>query len=285
MKWKQYASLAIGRLCGVGPFAIALVICTQMCSAQQLSIVAVRAELEKKMVTIRGTKLSFADALAQVGKQTGHSVIADDQPHLQSAELDLHGTAVQALDRIADIFDYTWMVSKKGVILLTKRFKTKLEYPQVDPPELYAAIKDGLTAIKTISDLDEVISSDEWMDRIYQEFTPEQKVLLKTGAVQPASMLSTHQAQLIDQAALHIYFAGVIGTWKFLALQFEKMPRAFFQLRDLPGFYVRRGDIQMQPGLPTGRQVDYVLVLDGKEDLLGFDWLPAKKEEKKSDGK
>jgi len=284
MEWKPCFSLISRRLCAAA-LTIALALCTQPGRAQQASAETGRAELEKKSVSVRGAKVSFADALAQVSKQTGRSVIADDQPHLQSAELDLHGTAVQALNRIADVFDYTWMVSKKGVILLTKRFKTKLEYPQVDPAELDAAMKDGLTAIKTISDLDEVISSDAWMDRIYQEFTPEQKALLKTGAVQPASILSPDQAHLIDQATLHIYFAGVIGTWKFLALQLEKMPRAFFQLRDLPGFYVRRGDIQMQPGLPTGRQVDYLLVLDGKEELLGFDWLPAKKEEKKSDGK
>lgn len=287
MKWKQYASLAIGRLCGVGAFAIALVICTQMCSAQQLSIVAVRAELENKMVTIRGTKLSFADALAQVGKQTGRSGIADDQPHLQSAELDLHGTAVQALDRIADIFDYTWTVSKQGAILLTKRFRNQLEYPQVNLLEIRVIVQDALTAIKAIPSDSEIRNIGDWSNQIYQEFTPEQKALLKTGIPQSADILSSHQAQLVNEATLNTYFAGTIALWQALATQLAWIPRSFFQLRDFPDFYIRRGDLHapLENNVPVGREVGYITVIDGQENVMRLNWMPSKKDKKKSDEK
>lgn len=277
MRWKQYSHNA-NRWLSVTGLAFVMAACTQMCSAQQLSIVTVRAELEKKMVTIRGTKLSFADALAQVSKQTGRSVIADDEPHLQSADLDVHGSAKQAIDRIADVFDYTWTVSKHGVILLTKRFKTPLEYPQVNLPELKSATQDAFIAIKAIPYNTEITNTGNWFDRVYQEFTPEQKVLLKTGVAQAASILSQHQVQLVNEATLNIYFASTIGLWRTLSTQIERMPHSFFQMRDYPEFYVRRGDYPYPPqeGLTLGRELDYIAIIDGKENVLGLNWLPRK---------
>ncbi len=66
-----------------------------------------KVDLAARNIVVESRKLTLAEALGAVSIQTGLNIVADDVPQLAFAEMELRGTAKQALDIIAARFDYT----------------------------------------------------------------------------------------------------------------------------------------------------------------------------------
>src|SRR5579884_313347 len=213
-----------------------------------------------KPIALTVQRQSLSDITAILSAQLGLSIVADGEPLTRQADVELNGTAKEALDRVADIFDYTWMPLKSGVILMRKRFKNPDDYPQMNLEEMRQMAREIVAVLQALPFDPNPAHENAIITELFRSFTPAQVLLLRSGRVLRGSELSVQQLNLLQQAVLSSYFSEPCSAWTLLLAQLDSMPQSFLQMREWPTFYQKRMGLPVEPvkGIPNHWQFTFV---------------------------
>ncbi len=192
-----------------------------------------RSALGKLPVKLDLKQQSLPDMIDALCQQAHCNVLIDDEPLLAKADLKFDGTASAALDQIADTFDYTWVASRHGGILMQKAFRNPLEHPQINLPELRRAAHDALTTMSAVA-YDTFDHKQDWPLIIHDmaaSFTPEQWHILNDDTVPEEKRRMTMQQMtptqrgLLAQALYRSSFHNLLQGWQEMAAGLDNLPR------------------------------------------------------------
>jgi len=173
---------------------------------------------------------SVFEALA---KDTHVNIVADGEPLRRKADFKFDGSLRDALDKVGNTFDYTWTVSKGGVVLMTKQFTDPKERPQVNLPEMLEMTRNIIHALCSV-DYDK--DPANWMALVRemaQSFTPQQLGALELGKKLRGSDLLPQQQAEVQQASVANTFVSAFHLWDDLLPNLEGMPTSRLQARKL----------------------------------------------------
>ncbi len=227
------------------------------------------AEFEARQISLSYRKQSLSAVVADLSQRIGKSILVDDEPLNSGADIEFKGSLKMALDRIGDAFDYSWRLSKRGSILMNKRFRTNPdELPQMNLPELRQMAADMLLVLGALPyDLSPVPVEDH-IARILNSLTPEQGAAIRGGAVFYGKDLSVEQRQVLAQYRCNGTFEPVYSIWSALSNALNDLPHAYLQLREYPTFYRKRDGLPpARAGTPTQLGFFYVYHVRGIEKV------------------
>ncbi len=229
---------------------------------QPLPIPPLPKDLETKSLEFAAQKQSLADMVASLSRQIGRSIVVDDEPLLKQAEIEVKGTAKEILDKVADLFDYSWSVNKRGAVIMVKRYKDPLEYPQMNLPDLKRMAKDALTVLKFRNFGVAAERDPSLLNSLYTSFTPEQKQRLISGQTLYGKELTREQRDLIEAASINVSFGELPILWGLLENELNALHSSMLQLGD-------DGEVAAQiakmKNVPTDKQFTFKLA-NGKSN-------------------
>ena len=226
-------------------------------------------DFQTRQIMLSCKKQSFVTIIADLSNQIGKNIMVDDEPQKTAGDIEFKGSVKDGLDRISETFDYNWSLSKRGVILMNKRFKTNpAEYPQMNVPELRQMAKDILAAFSTLPYDMTPVDVQEHVARILKSMTPEQADALRAGKVFHGRDLAPEQRRLLAEYRSNRTFAPVVSVWSRLAGELDELPRSYLQFREYPTFDLKRAGLQpAPPDTPKQLSFSYVYHVHGKEQL------------------
>ena len=170
-------------------------------------------------------------------EQTGRSYFIDGEPLQKEADFDFDLKASDALDKIADAFDYLWAASKHGAILLNKRFKNPDELPQMQYREMRRMASDlfSLWPAPASPVHSQMYPFDHRLisagNGLYQALTADQIAYLQTGQMLTYDQLTPDQQHIIE-LSLRQQFTDTSGdAWEILKTCLDNLPRSTLQFR------------------------------------------------------
>lgn len=212
--------------------------------------------LQNRQVKLHATKQSLAEIVKSLYPQIGRGILVDGIPVVQQADFDFEGSAKEALDKVAETYDFAWSLSKRGVILMRKQYHRPDEYPQMNLPELREAANDVVTILHSFPyDTDK----SHWPDvltKLYSSLTPEQAQRLRTKNLSTAD-LSPPQLSLLHDAIFGNAFAGAFTAWERLVQRLDLLPKGYLQTQISP-FYGQQKEgkpVLELPNEPTRLQL------------------------------
>jgi hypothetical protein len=159
-------------------------------------------------------KMSMDDILEAITKQAHISILVDDEPMLKQADIAVDASLNDTLDKVADTFDYSWHVSKAGVVLMSKRFKNPNERPQMNMPEMLEMTRNIVRALTLVDYNRDEAQANEAVKRLFQTLTPVQMNALGAGTKLHGTDLAPDQRAAIEQAILTRTFAPPLKLWE-----------------------------------------------------------------------
>jgi hypothetical protein len=188
----------------------------------------------KQPFQARLQNMPLEQILEMIRKTGGINIVVDGEPVRTKADFDLSGTLQDALDRVADTFDYNWTVTKSGVVLMTKRFKDPEEHPQANLPEMRQMAKDILDALSLAThDTDDQAWSKQ-LETLAHSFTPAQFQALHAGQRLHGSDLAPDQLSLLRQATWST-FTYPRQVWEELSAKLDAMPDSYIEAKKRSG--------------------------------------------------
>lgn len=170
---------------------------------------------------------SFSDVLRTL-QSLGHvNVMVDGEPVLQKADLDSEGSLRDALNSIAEKFDYNWRVSRSGVILMTKRFKNLQEQPQMHPEEMRQMVKDVRKALHLAPVNDENGRPHPYLRQLLLSLSKEQYKAITGNQPFYARDLHQDQFQLLMTSVWQFQIPHAFQKWDTLARILEGLPASY----------------------------------------------------------
>lgn len=103
------------------------------------------SDLEGRQVELALEDQPLAAIIAALAAQIGHGIVLDGKPVKAKASVHLHTSAKAALDQVAESFDCSWKLGKSGAVLMSKRFHTPGDLPQIHLKEMQQMAADLLT--------------------------------------------------------------------------------------------------------------------------------------------
>jgi hypothetical protein len=210
-----------------------------------------------RILTDTKTNLQLTDAsLSQmldkvIPASSPLSYVVEDLPIKATADLAYHGPLIDALDRIADLFDYTWRVRKGACIVFEKRFANLDEHPQLILPELLRIARDMNTTLKGIPYQSGVANDGFNIRAFYLLLTPQQVSRLERKESLGAKDLSVTQRNLMVTALYSSQYQSTVTGWQDLEAQLAAMPKSALTLTQSG----RYGDLTLQYPSKDGRPV------------------------------
>lgn len=188
-----------------------------LAQAQQPSVVDA---WKQRKITLSFQSQSLAVVAGELADKTGRSILIEGEPERSTLDLSKTDTVEVLLNEVADAFDYTWRVSKNGVLLFNKRFRSRTETPQIIVPELNESIADMLAAIRSLpfSNFEARNVQDE-MIALLHSLSPTQIQALKQGSKLRVGSLSEGQRTLAEQATCVRMFRVIPEAWESLKEQ------------------------------------------------------------------
>jgi len=168
----------------------------------------------EQKVQLQAVKMSLDDMLEVVTKQTQVSILVDDEPILENTSLTFDGSLHDTLDKVADSFDYTWRVSRAGVVLMSKRFKNPNERPQMNMPEMRDMAREIVRALTLVDYIRDEAQANEAVRRLFQSLTPAQHNALESGARVYGAELQPEQRATLQQAIFTRTFLPALKLWE-----------------------------------------------------------------------
>jgi hypothetical protein len=165
-----------------------------------------------KPAVLNAKRQSLLEMLRLVIPSQGAGFVIDGDPVMRTADLQINGSAGEVLDRIADLFDYSWSATPEGIVVLNKRFKTSDDRPQVKVPEMLAMARDVTRAFDAMS----FDRSNRWevpLLSLANSLSVDQLNALKAGRVLKGASLTAHQLELLQSALLTNTFATSAEAW------------------------------------------------------------------------
>ena len=185
-----------------------------------------------KPVKLHLEKASLHVALRELRIQAGISTLADGEPSANVSDIDVRGTAADALDIIGESFDYSWMRSKSGTVLLFKRFQRHEERPQMNVPEVLRMVREVSAAANRIP---HGTTTEDWhrtLLALSRTFTPEQMAALRAGRRIYTSDLAPMQRSMVSEAVVTRMFGDPGTAASELSAKLELLNRSFLRFSE-----------------------------------------------------
>ena len=203
-------------------------------------------------------QLSLKQIVGIIDSVSGLNILIDGEPLTPRADLEFDGTLEEALNKVADTFDYKWKAGKGGIVLFNKRFTNKDDAPQAGLPEMIHLIK-SMSDIFALANVDP--DPSQWvnhLNQLGQSLTDTQRAYLLTGKRMSARELSPDQFLHLRSAVMNNTFAEPMNIWSSLAEHLRNLSTAYLVAQ-------RQPDSPAQPG---GAQYDYKIVWHNRDGSL-----------------
>lgn len=218
----------------------------------------------EKQMHMSMTNASLDDALAVLLKDAHVNILVDGVPFLQKADVKFDGTLHEGLDLLARTFDYSWTLSKGGSVLMSKRFTSSDDRPQMNLPEMLEMTRNIIRALRLVDyDMDEANAS-LLVEKMVKSLPQKQQQLLLDGGGLLGSSLSPQQQSVLEQATLTRTFTATLISWQELLPKLEGMPASHLEAH-------KREGPKPDANSPTH---DYLYVIREKDDHLHVYDLP-----------
>lgn len=172
---------------------------------------------KQQSITLSVKHQSLASIVEILADKLGKSLLVEGEPMRQNLDISNTGTAESILNQVADAFDYSWYVSKSGILLFQKRFHNRNEYPQFVVPELNESIADMFAAMRSLSEFADLsMSIQEQMISIARSLSPQQLEFLKQGGKLRIGIMSEEQRTNAEKAIYTHMFRNVGRDFKSL---------------------------------------------------------------------
>jgi hypothetical protein len=221
----------------VGGGFLALGIST--CTALPAQSVRPSQKLEARFIAPEG-KASLSELLGLLAR-SGVRVLADGIPVTENIELQHEGTIRSALDKIAKQLDYTWTLSRNGVVLMRKKFSNEKERPQAHRAELMQVAQDMLTILPDLEPDPENKVWGRYLFQLGQTLTPAQLAQLRNGKRLDYSELTPEQRRLGERALMAVTYGTPRGIWDRMLTRMKALPQSFFTLVDEGSWLLEKG--------------------------------------------
>jgi hypothetical protein len=222
------------------------------------------ADWTQKRITFKGGLIRFEEVIGRLSEQMGQGIAVDGEPLLDEAEITFEGTAREALDYVADRFDYTWAVNRHGVILLHKHFRNWADYPRLNSAEMRQMARDVLRVLYALPYERTGQGYTLYLNELYRSFTPQQKAVLRAGKSLSFRELTLQQGELLYQSLLSGYFGEMCQDWNMLLRLLDMLPSSYLVLRQgrqIEGKIVYGSDIAVKPSGEQEESLELVCVL------------------------
>lgn len=200
------------------------------------------AEFTTRTVSLSLKQAKMAEVIAQVARQSERGILVNDEPRDNKADVEFKGTLKDALDKVAEAYDYAWTLNKHHVVLMTKRFKRYEEYPQLIPLEVQQTAEDSRTIVDAF-DMASLADGVPVIRAVYYALTPEQTAQLRSGAKLTGRQLTEAQRKLLQGAVLQNLLHHPHMQWKAAAEAAEQFASA------TPASYLRMKRFDMQSAM------------------------------------
>ena len=171
---------------------------------------------------------AFTDILRLLVEKYYINVVVDGYPLKLKSDLDVKGTIGAALDVIANSFDFEWMLSRSGIVTMTKRFHNHNDYPQVNALEMRRLSRDITNTLQLVPFDPVPGNSTELLLQLAHMMTETQWQTLRSGEILRGSTMSPEQTTVFQRAAFTSAFAPSFKAWTELANQLDEMPSGYF---------------------------------------------------------
>lgn len=239
--------------------SIILLLCSSTSYSQQ-NILPSDADLSTRHVTLVFKQQHFTDVIATLSQKLRLNILVDDEPLPQTVNLEFDGTVKEALDKVGDMFDYTWRQKANGIIVMYKRFQSAAEHPQYNLPELQR-MAHGMVDIFKAFPLDPLDDFTPRMNALFGTLTPNQLGMLQNGQTLYGSDLNAEQMEALQSVILQHMLADQIGLWPSLMVQLDKLDRSLFQIRESPTFYLKAQGKPIDPASKMQKYLEMVFAV------------------------
>lgn len=216
-----------------------------------------------KQVTLNVKGTSLANLCKVLSAQIGHGIIVDGVPLREQADVEFSGDGSKALDKVADVFDYSWTLGKSGVVLMRKRFTNPDEMPQFTRAEWRRVSRNVLSILSAFSFDHNAAHEQEYPVQLYHTFTPEQVQSLQSGKKLYFNQMPEAQQHLVQAWIYTGYFAPEYAAWQNLFDRLDVMHA---------GYIKQLESISKEPG-KSGRQIKITRIDYYYRDVNGNDAL------------
>jgi hypothetical protein len=231
--------LPLRALCTVCLIVAAVYISCTICQAQASGPVRTTAAPTPALPRIFSqtrVKLALNDeSLAEmldrlIPESTALNYVVEDLPIKRKGTVLVDGTLKDALDRIADLFDYTWRVRKGTIVIFEKRFSDPNEHPQLILPELQRVARGMNTVLRAIPIQSGMSSDGENIRTFHHSLTPEQLVRLNRKEAIGIQDLTEAQRTLMLTALYSSAYRQMVAAWQDIEVQLIGMPSSYLAL-------------------------------------------------------
>jgi len=212
------------------------------CIHAQQNPPAPAAALSQRSVKLSLKAQRFDTVITALSTKLGLNILADDEPLTENVTLEFEGSVSEALDRVAEAFDYRWKQKPDGIIVMYKQFHNAAEHPQYHLPELRRMAREAAAIFKAVPGATPVDPYDDYTrytNRFFGLLTPSQVEMLRSGKMLHGSDLNATQAEAFQVAILRNMFSGQIVPWQELTLELDGLGGSFFQVKTSPDIALR----------------------------------------------
>lgn len=185
-----------------------------------------------KTVELRFNGISMQAMLRDVSDQFRVSVFADGVPIRDKADIEFHGSLRDALDKIADTFDYSVTVHKSGIVSMMKRFTNPEDRPQMAAAEIRQTAADMLTILPAL--LYDTAEPPLWarmMRQLARRLPPEMIESMKHGKEFVVSDLPPDARQPLADILQWRAYGVARSSWEQLHRQLDRFDQSMLRAR------------------------------------------------------
>jgi hypothetical protein len=207
---------------------------------------------------------SLQQIVTALDRQSGLNILIDGEPLAPMADVEVDGTLEEALNKIADVFDYNWKVGKGGIVLFNKRFRNRDDAPQASVVELMHLV-NNMNAIFGLVHVDP--EPGLWLTHLNQlgeSLTETQRASLLTGKRMPAKDLRPEQLLHLRTAVLNNTFGDAMLSWADLAAHLRTFGASYL---------VATPDLQRDPEHPDVPLYTYQIFWHDPDGSLSSEFI------------
>jgi len=165
-----------------------------------------------------------------LSKRYAISILVDGDPVIPAANLDFSGSLRQALDRIADIYDYSVSIDKRALVTMMKRFKNPDELPQLNVSEIRQTAIDMLKILPQVPFDSSPTAFGHDLRGFAQTFSPDQFAVLKAGKRLTFADLRPEQREALVGVIRSRSFGMPASVWELLRRQLDHFEDSVLRL-------------------------------------------------------
>lgn len=202
------------------------------CPSVQCQQTSVVDSWKRRKITLSFQDYSLSAASRELANKIGKSILIEGEPERTSFDLNKTDSVETLLNEVADAFDYSWHLSKSGVLLFTKRFHNRAEYPQIVELELSESVTDMLDIMRSLPASSALsISIQDQIVSLAHSLIPIQIETLKQGGKLRLGSLSEDQRKIAESLIYTKMFQNIRQNWKSLDEQLAGIKETYLRIK------------------------------------------------------